>query len=48
MIDRDVHGYSCPVVGVKLTHTEKLLIKLLKFARENGALEAESDEGPRE
>ena len=34
-------------VGVGLNHTEKILIKKLKIARETGGLEIETDEGPR-
>ena len=34
-------------VGVEFSHTEKLLIKKLKIARETGDLEAETIEGPR-
>ena len=34
-------------VGVGLTHTENLLIKKLRIARETGDLEAETDEEPK-
>ena len=34
-------------VGVGLTHTEKLLIKKLRIARETGDLEAETGEDPK-
>ena len=34
-------------VGIGLTHTEKLLIKKIKIARETGNLEAESGEDPK-
>ena len=35
-------------VGVELTHTEKILIKKLRIARETGDLEAETGEDPKE
>ena len=35
-----------PGVGVGLTHTENLLIKKLRIARETGDLEADTDEDP--
>ena len=34
-------------VGIGLTHTEKLLIKKLRIARETGHLEAETDDDPK-
>ena len=34
-------------VGVELTHTEKLLIKKIRIARETGDLEAETGEDPK-
>ena len=34
-------------VGVGLTHTEKLLIKKLRIARETGDIEAETGENPK-
>ena len=40
----DVSGWG---VGVGLTHTGKLSIKILKNAIETGELEAETDEGPK-
>ena len=35
------------VMGVGLTHTENLLIKILRIARETGDLEAETGEVPK-
>ena len=35
------------VVGVGLTHTENLLTKKLRIARETGDIEAETGEGPK-
>ena len=46
-IDGDVDGYFVRGVGVRLTHTENLLIKKLRIARETGDLEAETDEDPK-
>ena len=46
-IDGDVDGYFVRGVGVGLTHTEILLIKNLRIARETGDLEAEIDEDPK-
>ena len=34
-------------MGVKLTHTENLLMKNLRIARKTGDLEAETDEDPK-
>ena len=43
-IDGDVDGYFCPGVGVGLTHSEKLIIKKMRIARETRDLEAETGE----
>ena len=36
-----------PTLGVGLTHTENLIIKKLRIARETGNLEAETGEEPK-
>ena len=46
-IDGDVNGFFVRGVGVGLTHTENLLIKKLRIARETDDLEAETDEDPK-
>ena len=46
-IEGDVDGYFCRGVGVGLTHTENLLMKKLRIAREIGGLEARTGEDPK-
>ena len=40
-------GYFCPGSGGRISHTEKLILKKLKIAREAGDLEAETYEDPK-
>ena len=46
-INGDVDGYFCPGSGVGLFHTENLIIKKFRIARETGDLEAETGEEPK-